>query len=543
MAGNAKQYNDLNSTKVVNSADKVALAQENQTELVTTTVGDLANAVGELNQAGALAELSLATSIGKNLLAQRLNEKGVECAPTDTLVSMADKVNSLVIDGQKTALIGKLITAVENTNTNKNYTFQYCNAKKGQMGDVIILDQAANTLSYVRNGDYNTVDAAILAATATITLPAATSTSRVRALGISQNEKFLITDIDDNKLHIYEIDKVAGTLTLKHDITTTATVLAGTNQNGSGSLQSLSVQILSVTNDGDKYVFWNAQGGTTIGSVSLAKELNASWSSFYYSQLFFIEGTDFVGIAPTNDFGYRKIKYDFDTETVQTFQNISGKVGTAFFEPRSQLLVSSYIENENTSNSIDSMGMFHRITLYSPENMLPVFSARVQNICAFYGGASTVSASVTGVQFQVADNGDGTFSWICPIYGQDGVLEYNKNTGVFSVNDTVGLKDSSALSNGVSDGRKGGLILFAKESRALRVDTANEGICGYGVAIGFEYQRHFTFTDKDYFLGVMQKSVSTGKTGVFNMRCNTLSALPDLLATGVLDVETPRVEI
>nr|DAG86931.1 MAG TPA: hypothetical protein [Bacteriophage sp.] len=534
---NAKTYNELNQASAVNASDKVALAQENQAELVTTTVGDLANAVGELNQAGALAELSLATSIGKNLLAQRLNEKGVECAPTDTLVSMADKVNNLVIDGQKTALIGKLITAVENTNNSKRYTFQYCNAKKGQMADVIILDQAANTLSYVRNGDYNTIDAAILAATSTITLPAATSTSRVRALGISQNEKFLITDIDDNKLHIYEIDKVAGTLTLKHDITTIATVLAGTSQSGISSLQSL-----SVTNDGDKYVFWNAQGGTTIGSVSLTKELNASWSSFYYNQLFFIEGTDFVGITPNSSFGYRKIKYDFDTETVQTFQGLSGNVSTAFFEPRSQLLVSSYIENENTSTSIYSMGMFHRITLYSPENMLSVFSARVQNICAFYGGTSTVSASVTGVQFQVANNGDGTFSWICPIYGKNGVLEYNKNTGAFSVNSTIGLQDSG-FGASYASGKAGGLILFAKESRALRVDTANEGICGYGMAIGFEYQRHFTFTDKDYFLGVMQKSVSTGKTGVFNMRCAELSVLPDLLATGVLDVDTPSVEI
>lgn len=533
MAGNAKQYNDLNSTKVVNSADKVALAQENQTELVTTTVGDLANAVGELNQAGALAELSLATSIGKNLLAQRLNEKGVECAPTDTLVSMADKVNSLVIDGQKTALIGKLITSVQNTYNSKRYTFQYCNATKGQMGDVIILDQAANTLSYVRNGDYNTVDAAILAATSTINLPAASSTSRMRALGISQNEKFLITDIDDNKLHIYEIDKVAGTLTLKHDITTTATVAAQDTQG----------QSLSTTNDGDKYVFWNAQAGTTIGSVSLAKELNASWSSFYYSQLFFIEGTDFVGIAPTSDFGYRKIKYDFDTETVQTFQGLSGRVNTAFFEPRSQLLVSSQIENENTSTSIYSMGMFHRITLYSPENMLSVFSARVQNICDFYGGATTTSASVTGVQFQVADNGDGTFSWICPIYGEAGVLEYNKNTGAFSVKDTVGLKDSSILSSSISVGDIGGLMVFAKNGGALRLKLENEAICGYGLAISFEYQRHFTFTDKDYFLGVMQKSVSTGKTGVFNMRCDSLRDLPNLLATGVLDVDTPSVEI
>ena len=530
---NAKTYNELNQASAVNSSDKVALAQENQAELVTTTVGDLANAVGELNQAGALSELSLATSIGKNLLAQRLNEKGVECAPTDTLVSMADKVNSLVIDGQKTALIGKLITAVQNTYNSKKYTFQYCNAKKGQMGDVIILDQAANTLSYVRNGDYNTLDAAILAATSTITLPAASNTSRMRALGISQNERFLITDIDDNKLHIYEIDKVAGTLTLKHDITTTATVASQDTQG----------QSLSTTNDGDKYVFWNAQGGTTIGSVSLAKELNASWSSFYYSQLFFIEGTDFVGIAPTSSFGYRKIKYDFDTETVQTFQGLSGQVSTAFFEPRSQLLVSSQIENENTSTSIYSMGMFHRITLYSPENMLSVFSARVQNICAFYGGAQTVSASMTGVQFQVADNGDGTFSWICPIYGQDGVLEYNKNTGAFSVNDTVGLKDSSVLSNSGADGRIGGLMVFAKNGGVLRLDTDNEGLCSYGMAISFSYQRHFTFTDKDYFLGVMQKSVTTGKTGVFNMRCNSLSVLPDLLATGVLDVDTPSVEI
>lgn len=528
-----KQIDELNRAAALNNGDILAVAQADKDEAQGVPVSMLAQKVADLNTQGALTELALATSVGKNLLAQRLNEKGVECAPTDTLVSMADKVNSLVIDGQKTALIGKLITAVENTNNSKRYTFQYCNAKKGQMGDVIILDQEANTLSYVRNGDYNTIDAAILAATSTISLPAASSTSRMRALGISQNEKFLITDIDDNKLHIYEIDKVAGTLTLKHDITTTATIQAGASK----------IQSLSVTNDGDKYVFWNAQSGTTIGSVSLAKELNASWSSFYYNQLFFIEGTDFVGIAPTSDFGYRKIKYDFDAETVQTFQNISGKVSTAFFEPRSQLLVSSYIENENTSTSIYSMGIFHKITLYSPENMLSVFSARVQNICAFYGGASTVSTSVTGVQFQVANNGDGTFSWICPIYGQDGVLEYNKNTGAFSVNDTVGLKDSSVLSTSGSDGIKGGLMVFAKNCNALRVDTDYESICGYGVAIGCSYQRHFTFTDKDYFLGVKQKSASTGKTGVFNMRCNSLSVLPDLLATGVLDVNTPKMEI
>lgn len=95
---NAKQYNDLNTTTAVNSADKVALAQADKTELVTTTVGDLASAVGELNQAGALAELSLATSMGKNLLAQRLNEKGAtDITPNNTLIEMADAVDKLAI--------------------------------------------------------------------------------------------------------------------------------------------------------------------------------------------------------------------------------------------------------------------------------------------------------------------------------------------------------------------------------------------------------------------------------------------------------------
>ena len=98
---NAKTYNELNQASAVNASDKVALAQANKTELVTTTVSDLANAVGELNQAGALAELSLATSIGKNLLAQRLNEKGVQnITPNNTLIEMADALDKLqTVDG------------------------------------------------------------------------------------------------------------------------------------------------------------------------------------------------------------------------------------------------------------------------------------------------------------------------------------------------------------------------------------------------------------------------------------------------------------
>lgn len=95
---NAKTYNELNQASTVNASDLVAVAQSDKTELQKTTVSDLASAVGELNSTGALAELSLATSIGKNLLAQRLNEKGVEnITPNSTLVEMADAVDKLAI--------------------------------------------------------------------------------------------------------------------------------------------------------------------------------------------------------------------------------------------------------------------------------------------------------------------------------------------------------------------------------------------------------------------------------------------------------------
>ena len=98
MAQTAKQYTDLTKTTSINSSDLVAVAQSDKTELQATTVSDLASAVGELNSTGALAELSLATSIGKNLLAQRLNEKGVQnITPNNTLIEMADAVDKLAI--------------------------------------------------------------------------------------------------------------------------------------------------------------------------------------------------------------------------------------------------------------------------------------------------------------------------------------------------------------------------------------------------------------------------------------------------------------
>lgn len=92
-----KQINELNDASPLGSGDFLPVSQSGQTEATKTTVGDLASAVGELNETGALSELTLATSIGKNAIAQALTGKGVQTSPNETLIHMANKINMLPV--------------------------------------------------------------------------------------------------------------------------------------------------------------------------------------------------------------------------------------------------------------------------------------------------------------------------------------------------------------------------------------------------------------------------------------------------------------
>lgn len=127
---NSKQITELIAATGVNSTDQLPLAQSGNSEAVRATVQQLAEAVGELNETGALRELELATSLGKNLLAQNLNEKGVEASPSETLISLADKVGGLEIDSNKETLIGGITVSDEyntyDTNTGYGKAFSIC---------------------------------------------------------------------------------------------------------------------------------------------------------------------------------------------------------------------------------------------------------------------------------------------------------------------------------------------------------------------------------------------------------------------------------
>lgn len=96
-----KQINELTQAGSVGASDVVAIAQSGNTEATKASMTQLAQAIGEINESGALSELVYATSQGKALLAQNLTEKGVPTESNETLIQMADKVGALNVDDTK----------------------------------------------------------------------------------------------------------------------------------------------------------------------------------------------------------------------------------------------------------------------------------------------------------------------------------------------------------------------------------------------------------------------------------------------------------
>lgn len=163
---NAKTIQDLNQTTSVSGDDLVVVAQSGATEATKATVSTLAEAVGELNSTGALSELSLATSIGKNLLAQNLTNKGVPTDPSETLVQMADKVKDLVVAGTEENIMGPYVdlsTTPSKQSTGANYMRSFRNPVTGEA--IVLL---GSTIYCIPDGNYATFDAFLAAATKTL---------------------------------------------------------------------------------------------------------------------------------------------------------------------------------------------------------------------------------------------------------------------------------------------------------------------------------------------------------------------------------------
>lgn len=126
----AKTIEQLDAATQINAGDKLPFAQTAGTEAKSGTVAQLAEAVADINETGALAELVYATSQGKNAVAAALTAKGAATAASETLIQMADKVNNLNVDTGAEYWTGKLLTAVTQESGNTNRWLKYLPVKK-----------------------------------------------------------------------------------------------------------------------------------------------------------------------------------------------------------------------------------------------------------------------------------------------------------------------------------------------------------------------------------------------------------------------------
>lgn len=233
MAQTAKQYTDLTKTTSINSSDLVAVAQSDKTELQATTVSDLASAVGELNQTGALAELSLATSIGKNLLAQRLNEKGVQnITPNNTLIEMADAVDKLpTVDGIDIITTDIVDTdGASTTLANASMPCNYCKYFARKNVFVSILNGVFRIYRY--NFQIKAMEKLAEYDNSAYITTVNTSVG-MQDFCLTKNNKYIgYIDFDNYYTTVLEMDWETNTLSLKHNYTLTDVVLNYKNGKG-----------------------------------------------------------------------------------------------------------------------------------------------------------------------------------------------------------------------------------------------------------------------------------------------------------------------
>lgn len=107
---NAKTYNDLNQATEVNDTDKLALAQSGKQELVTATVGQVAQKVANIVSTDQVTEIVTDLGMGKQIMAQKLQDKGLDVTAADTLTTMANKVDTLDVVGAKEYVIGNVVS-------------------------------------------------------------------------------------------------------------------------------------------------------------------------------------------------------------------------------------------------------------------------------------------------------------------------------------------------------------------------------------------------------------------------------------------------
>ena len=202
-----KEINDLEPVSSLSPTAQFAIQMPGAQEAQRTSLDLISKTVASTLETGALAELQTAVSLGKNALAQRLTEKGAPSTAKDSLISMADKLNNLVIDNARQNILGPIansgtLTAISGERLPLNFRF---------LNDGYVALAAGPTLFLIPPGKYDNVEAACQAQVAQVNFQ--TAPSGEVWLGRSRDGNTIIAWTGGTSFEIYDVNYQTPALT------------------------------------------------------------------------------------------------------------------------------------------------------------------------------------------------------------------------------------------------------------------------------------------------------------------------------------------
>lgn len=233
---NAKTYNDLNQATEVNDTDKLALAQSDKQELVTATVGQVAQKVANIVSTDQVTEIVTDLGMGKQIMAQKLQDKGLDVTASDTLTAMANKVDTLDVVGAKEYQQAIPCKAVYSSSRSTIKAI-LC----GSLNKFIQIDVTGGVLSIGKMNNSKTIDVEM-----TITDTRLTKFPNPPVIGTSNNHQYIALAIAGGSvktLIVYRLNWTQKTIEFVYEHTYTSNITDNTNS-------------VYITDDGEKvFVF------------------------------------------------------------------------------------------------------------------------------------------------------------------------------------------------------------------------------------------------------------------------------------------------
>lgn len=326
---NAKQINELNEATSVSATTKIAVAQPNGTEAEAATVSTLAAGVGEVLNTGAFAELTYATSQGKNAIATVLTNKGVETAASETLIQMADKVNNLNVESNVTNIKARVWASAVVQSQNGNSWI--CSAKLFNKRDFILF--VNGMLYYIPDGAYSSLEEMISASSFSLDTGIIVDGNNnvYFTMCVSANNNYLlIRAATANNLHLYKINSDSFGI-VNDNITTTTSTIASTSY----------PSFIAVSDDG-KVIAYCSTKNIILYNIETSTEFSFSTSIFNRGGHFFIKNNKVYALSHTSS------------------GNLTGKVQIWSYEITSEGVITAIKDMESAPfNTSAQCNIFH----------------------------------------------------------------------------------------------------------------------------------------------------------------------------------------